>query len=205
MFAVGHITLGYIIGKILSKATEQNLNIPALWTVSLLPDIDFIFPGLQHRGPTHSILVALLILAPFFIIGSRKTIPYFTALATHSIIGDLITDGGVQLFWPLSSEWMEFKIVIKMGSTLETYIELGLFMMLIITLIFSKDIKKLFNPDRKNIILFIPLCTIVLPALFRYPIKIPRTLIIPHFILLTIIAVSFLMSFITAVAETNRV
>jgi membrane-bound metal-dependent hydrolase YbcI (DUF457 family) len=104
MFTVGHIALGYITGKILSKAMEQSQNIPAIWALSLLPDVDFLIPGLQHRGSTHSIIVALLIFTPLLIVRPRKTAPYFAALAAHSIIGDYITDGGVKLFWPVSSD-----------------------------------------------------------------------------------------------------
>ena len=204
MFSVGHVALGYLIRKALSRAAERDLNVTVIWTLSLLPDIDFIIPGLQHRGPTHSLIVALLFFAPIFIIGSRRTIPYLAALTTHSLIGDYITSGGVELLWPLSSEPLEFEYVTRMGSTFEAHIELALFATLIMTLILSGDFKPLFNPDRGNIILLIPLFTIVLPIIFQYPIKIPKTLIIPHLILLSMMVLSFLMSLINAVAEISR-
>ena len=195
MFAVGHIALGYIIGKILSKTQEKGQNIQVLWTLSLLPDIDLLIPGLQHRGPTHSLIVALIVFAPLFMIRPRKTAPFFAALATHSLIGDYLT-GEVKLFWPLSSEWLKFENTITMGNLFETGLELALFAILIATLILSRDFNHLFNSDRKNAILFIPLCTIVLPIMFKYPIKVPKTLIIPHLILLGIIALSFTISLI---------
>lgn len=204
MFAVGHITLGYITGKILGKATEQSQNISALWTLSLLPDIDLLIPGLQHRGPTHSIIVALLIFTPLFIIRPRRTAPYFAALATHSLIGDHITDGGTKLFWPVSLKWVKYDSTIMLGGTFETYIELALFSILILTLIASKDYYPLFNTDRRNTILFIPLCTVFLPIMFKYPINIPETLLIPHLILLSIIALSFSMSLIPTASRISK-
>ena len=204
MFAVGHVTLGYIIGRLFNKAIGQDLNIPAIWALSLLPDIDFLIPGLQHRGPTHSIIIALIIFLPFFLLRSKEAVPYFATLATHSIIGDYITDRGIMLFWPLTSEWVKFENTIRLGSTFETYIELTLFSMLILTLIVSKDFNHLFDLDMRNSVLFIPLCTIVLPAFFRYPVKIPEILIIPHLILLSIIALSFSMSLIPTASSINK-
>ena len=138
MLVLGHIALGYITGKIVSKATDQNINIPVIWILSLLPDIDLLIPGLQHRGPTHSIIVALIIFTPLFIISSWKATPYFAALASHSLIGDYFT-GGAQLFWPLSLEWYEYERSMRMGSTLEVYVEFALFAVMIIILILSRD------------------------------------------------------------------
>jgi len=204
MFAVGHIASGYIIGRILNKAIGESQNLPALWTLSLLPDIDLLIPGLCHRGPTHSIIVALLIFTPLLIIRSRKTIPLFAALATHSLLSDYITDGGVKLFWPISSEVMKYESTIMMGTKIETYIELTLFSMLILTLIISKDYNSLFDSDRRNMLFFIPLCTIILPIMFKYPVEIPEILIIPHLILLSMIAVSFTMSIITTTSNIKK-
>jgi len=108
------------------------------------------------------------------------------------------------LFWPLTSEWVKYENTIRLGSTFETYIELTLFSMLILTLIISKDYKHLFDSNRKNIVLFIPLCTIILPIMFRYPVNIPEILIIPHLILLSIIALSFSMSLIPTAYSINK-
>ena len=204
MFAVGHIASGYIIGSGLNKAIGESQNLPALWTLSLLPDIDLLIPGLEHRGPTHSIIVALLIFIPLFIIRYRKTVPFFAALATHSLISDYITDGGVKLFWPISSEWVKYENTIMMGTKLETYVELTLFSLLILTLIILKDYNRLLDSDRRNMLFFIPLCTIVLPIMFKYPVEIPDILIIPHLILLSLIAVSFTMSLITTTSKIKK-
>ncbi len=140
MRALGHIALGYITGKIVSNATDQSINLPVIWILSLLPDIDLLIPDLQHRGPTHSIIVALIIFTPLFITASWKAAPYFAALASHSLIGDYFT-GKTQLFWPLSLEWLEYERAIRMGSTLEPYIELALFAVMIAVLILSRYLR----------------------------------------------------------------
>jgi len=204
MFAVGHIALGYVTGKIISKATDQSLNIPAIWTLSLLPDIDFLIPGLQHRGPTHSIIVTILIFAPFLLIKPRRTAPYFAALATHSLIGDYITNGGTKLFWPVSSEWIKYEKTIMLGSAFETHIELALFAAFIVILILSKDLNRLFKSEMNNNLLFIPLCTVILPSIFKYPVNIPNMLIIPHLLLLSMIALSLSMSLIQILITFNK-
>lgn len=204
MFAVGHIALGYIIGKSLNRAIDHSLNIPAIWTLSLLPDIDFFIPGLPHRGPTHSLIVAFVIFIPLFFLWSKNAVPYFVALVTHSLIGDYITDGGIMLFWPLSSEWVKPGAIMTLGSALETYIELGLFSIFILTLFISKDFNHLFDSDLRNTVLFVPLCTIFLPAFFRYPINIPEILIIPHLILLSMITLSFSMSLLPLASSINK-
>ena len=190
MFAVGHIALGHITGKALGKATRQDPNIPLLWTLSLLPDIDFLIPVIRHRGPTHSILLALLLCAPFLIYRPRKAAPYFAALFTHSLIGDFLTDGGVMLLWPLSSKMMRHDSLFKMGGTTEAYIELGLFAIMILMLVVSGDLRKLIKMENSSILLFIPFCTILFPAMYKYPIRIPGTLLVAHLMLLGIIALS---------------
>ena len=190
MFAVGHIALGHITGKVLGKATGHNPSIPLLWTLSLLPDVDFLIPGIIHRGPTHSILLAILLCAPFLIYKPRKAAPYFAALFMHSLVGDFLTNGGVMLLWPLSSDMMKHDFLFKMGGTTESYIELALFAILILMLVASGDLKKLSSMENSNILLFIPFFTIVIPALYKYPIRIPETLLIAHMILLGIMVLS---------------
>ena len=197
MFAVGHIALGYLIGKAVSKATHQNLDIPLILTLSLLPDIDFIIPGLQHRGPTHSIILALLIFAPFLITSSSKTFPYLATFTSHTLIGDYLTDGGVQLLWPLSSRWMRFSSTIRIGSAFETNLEILLFTITLGTIILTKDYVPLFQANKTNFLLLIPISTIVLPMTLRYPLPIPTTLITPHIITLTILIISLARAFFT--------
>jgi len=105
MFAVGHLALGYLSGKTSSKLLNVNANIPLLFLASTLPDIDLLIPSLEHRGPTHSPIVFCVLLLPAIIIYKKRAIPYFLALAQHSLLGDYLTGEGVQMLWPLTSRW----------------------------------------------------------------------------------------------------
>ena len=194
VFAVGHIALGYLINKVISRG--KNASITAIWTLSLLPDIDLIIPFLRHRGPTHSMIIPIAIFLPLLIARKREAVPYFAAMVTHSVIGDIFTGGGIQLFWPISSDWISSKIVIRMGTAYENYMEITLFAALIGTIILTRDYTRLFNSDKKNTILFIPLCTIVLPAMFKIPIAVPKILVLPHVIMMAIILLSISMPLI---------
>ena len=108
MYPPGHLALGYFAGKITSKITKNETNIPLLWILSMLPDIDILIPTLVHRGPTHSIIVATAIFTPI-IIYYKKGIPYYASLISHSLIGDYITAYGCQLLWPINQTWYKYE------------------------------------------------------------------------------------------------
>jgi len=68
MFAVGHFALGYILGKLTAKTTKTRMNVPLILTFSVIPDIDILFPFVEHRGPFHSVIMAAVIFIPIFIL-----------------------------------------------------------------------------------------------------------------------------------------
>ena len=105
MFAIGHFGLGYLLGKVSAKLVGTRLNFPLLFVVSILSDVDLLFVNfLIHRGPTHSLVFSLLVFLPFFMFYRKKTVPYFIAFLSHSLIGDIYSRG-IQLFWPFSTDW----------------------------------------------------------------------------------------------------
>jgi len=111
------------------RFTGEKINIPLIWFCSLLPDLDLFFPGLiVHRGPTHSILVALAIFVPIYLY-YRRGLPYFAALASHSLIGDYFVPD-LQLFWPISSGWFGAPSSLQLSGTTETLVELSLFVLM---------------------------------------------------------------------------
>ena len=71
-FAVGHMALAYLLGKASAKLLKVNINIPLILFLSIIPDIDILFDFLfnsdMHRGPTHSIIVAIVVFIPFFLL-----------------------------------------------------------------------------------------------------------------------------------------
>jgi len=196
MFAVGHIALGYLAGKFIGLFRGRDLNMPALLTFALLPDVDLLVPGLQHRGPTHSLLFIAAMSVPILLVWSGNAFQYIIALSTHSLIGDVFTDGGTQLLWPFSREWVMVDQTLMMGCTFEVYMEIALFTAMIGVMLLSGDLSRFLKPSRKNLLLGIPISTIVLPALFEYPVRMPTSLMIPHILLLALIGLSFTISVI---------
>ena len=186
MFATGHISIGYLLGKI-TKKKDASLNIPIVWALSLLPDIDLLIPGLLHMGPAHSVVTAMIIFAPIIYWKRREAIPYFLALASHSIFGDLVTNNRIMLLWPLSTKWISLRTPYYCKHTFNTYYELAFFALFLITFLVTKDHTRINDHPHAEIILTIPLAATALPLLLAYPLGTPKLLILPHLALLTII------------------
>jgi len=191
MFAVGHLALGYLCGKVASKISKVNANLPLLFLASVISDVDILIPGLEHRGPTHSLIVASLIFLPTFFLYKKKAIPYFLALTQHSILGDFLT-GGVQLLWPLTTKWYGTHIMC-MVSQANILLEWTLFLTSFTIMLKSKDAHILLQPHPSNLILTIPIFTVLLPALFSFPLHVPPELIIPHLTYLALFIISIII------------
>jgi membrane-bound metal-dependent hydrolase YbcI (DUF457 family) len=177
LFAVGHMAIAYLLGKGSAKALRTKLNIPILLVLSILPDIDIIYDFLTgseiHRGPTHSIVVAALAFIPIFIIYRKTAIPYFLALISHPLMGDFFIGGRLQLFWPLSPN--EFGLhelgsyYIGIFSPINIALELTLFTFATLILYKSGDWKAFFTDNVTNLVLIIPIATVLLPSTIGYP------------------------------------
>jgi membrane-bound metal-dependent hydrolase YbcI (DUF457 family) len=137
MWLLGHFALGYFSALAVSKFTREKINVPLVWFISILPDIDFFFePLIIHRGPTHSIIIAALAFLPIFLI-YRRGLPYFAALVSHSLIGDFL-EPPVQLLWPIDVNWYGINSSQELTGIMETALEIFLFAMMIIFIIISK-------------------------------------------------------------------
>jgi membrane-bound metal-dependent hydrolase YbcI (DUF457 family) len=177
LFAVGHMAIAYLLGKGSSKALRAKLNIPILLVLSILPDIDIIYDFLTgsqiHRGPTHSIVLAALAFTPIFILYRKTAIPYFLALISHPLVGDFFIGGRLQLFWPLSTN--EFGLhelgsyYIGIFSPVNITLELTLFAIATLILYKSGDWKAFFTSNMTNLVLIIPIATVLLPSTIGYP------------------------------------
>jgi len=188
MFAVGHVALGYLTGKATSKLLNAKINIPLLFFASIIPDVDFLL-GLEHRGPTHSLIVQTIIFIPIFLVYRKQAAPVFASLVQHSLLGDLLAGaGGTQLFWPVTSQWYGTQICVT--NILSITLEWIAFLVFIAVLWITKDVKSLFQHQRYNLLLTIPVLTVILPSFLQFPLAVPTALIIPHLILLAILALS---------------
>ena len=199
MFAVGHMAIAYLLGKGSAKSLHINFNIPLLLVLSILPDIDIIYDFLTgaqiHRGPTHSVVVALIAFIPVFIIYRKKAIPYFLALISHSLIADFFIGGQLQLLWPFSSTefgWHETLggYYISIFYDVNLAAELILFAIAMAVLYKSGDWKVFLSNQKSNLILIIPILTVLLPTTIGYPFN--NSLFVSDDILLLLLALAHL-------------
>jgi len=114
-------------------------------------------------------------------------------MVQHSIIGDYITGGGIQLLWPLNTQW--YGIRIEMMGSVNIFIEWTLFLMSMTIMFKTKDVWILLQHHASNILLSIPILTILLPTLLSFPVSVPLELVIPHIIYLVLFAFSTVIDF----------
>ena len=178
------MSIAYLLGKGSSKPLRYKPNIPLLLVLSIIPDVDIIFDlltGAQlHRGPSHSVVVAIVAFIPFFIVYRKKAIPYFLALISHSLIGDFFIGGQVQLLWPLSTTQFGLQELgsyyISIFNPINIVLELTLFTIAIVVLYKTNDWKVFFTSNKSNLILIIPIFTVLLPTTIGYPFSAPPLL-----------------------------
>ena len=182
------MAFGYISGKTSSILLKTKANIPLILTLSILPDSDLLLRKIlpiQHRVATHSLITALIISLPFFLIYRKRTLPYFIAYIQHSLVGDFIV-GSTQLLWPLTK--MSFGLGIDINGLTNQSLEWIMFIAAIILMLKIKDYKTFLQPHITNLILIIPTFTLLLPILFQNPMQIPILLLPPHIFYLIIFA-----------------
>jgi len=190
-FAVGHLALGYISSKVSAKLLKTEINIPLILTLSVLPDIDILIPFIEHRGPTHSVLVTFVVFLPLFTVFRKKAVPYFLALLQHSLISDYITGGQIQLLWPVTTRYYGMEIGIKSQTNMA--IEWIAFFTATIVMFKAKDLATLFQPHNSNLILTIPTLTVLLPTFSSFPLDVPQWLIPTHLIYMLIFSASIII------------
>jgi len=192
LYAVGHLALGYLTGKLTSKLLKVNVNVPLLFVLSIIPDTDLLISGLEHRGPSHSIVAFVFFSIPALMLYGKRALPYFLALAQHPIIGDYLTGGGVQLLWPVNQTWYILTRA-NMTSPANILTEWVLFMVSLATLLRTRDAQTLFRQHPSNLLLSIPVLTVLLPSLFHFPLRVPSELLIPHMVFLGLFVPSILI------------
>jgi len=206
MFAVGHMALAYLISKASAKALHVNPNIPAILVLSIIPDVDILF-GVEgfHRGPMHSVVVSLLLFLPLFAVYRKKAIPYFLALASHALIGDLLIGGDLQLLWPISTQRISlypYLPTIGIFSPVNVGIELVLFTTATLVMFGAKDIQLFFCNKKTNLLLTIPVGTVLLPTFLGYPLGVPILLVVPHLFYLILFTIAVLVVVFAAIKRT---
>jgi len=193
-FAVGHMALAYLLGKSSAKFLKVNFNIPLILVLSLIPDADILLNGVieLHRGPTHSLIVALIIFIPFFAIYRRKAIPYFLALVSHAVIADFLIGGNLMLFWPLTSQLFGLNDCICISSFVNITLEWTLFTVSTLIMFKTGDLSFFFQNHKSNLLLAIPIGTVLLPTCVSYPLQVPLLMIPPHAFYLVLFSIAVL-------------
>ena len=184
------MALAYIIAKPAAKLLKTNLNMPLVMVLSVLPDIDLLVPAF-HRGPSHSVLTALMVFLPVFVLYAEKGLPYFLALTSHSLIGDFLIGGRVQLIWPLSQyAYGNNLLYIRITDPANIGLELILFAVATVMMFKTRDLFLFFKAKRSNLILTIPIMTVLLPTFAAYPLQVPVLLVAPHLFYLAIFSIA---------------
>jgi len=186
------MALAYLLGKASGKLLKVNFNIPLILVLSIIPDIDLIFMPSMHRGPTHSIIIATLVFIPFFVLYRQKATPYFAALASHSLIGDFFIGGQLQLLWPLSTQQFGLPFI-NIYDPINIALEFTLFAIATIIMVKTRDLFRFFRNSKLNLILAIPIFTVLLPTFVSYPLSVPILLVLPHLFYLVLFTISVLI------------
>ncbi len=162
MFAIGHLAIGYLTGKASAVGLRVQLNMPLLLVMSVIPDIDLLFRFLEHRGPTHSIITIVALSLPFLVKYRKSAVPYFVALASHSLVGDFFT-GGTQLLWPFSTQ-LYGALNIAVNSLTDSILELVLFSVSLVLMFKAGDLRKIAR-DKHRLALLLPFGAVLGPML----------------------------------------
>jgi membrane-bound metal-dependent hydrolase YbcI (DUF457 family) len=156
------------------------MSIPLVWVSSLLPDIDLLIPGIRHTGPTHSMIFAIAAFLPLFLYKGKEVTPYFLGFASHTVLGDLITNRGVWLLWPLTQRGFEVPLHFTCNRTFSSNLELALFGLFFLAFIITKDYASELYSSGTRPLSLIPFVALLVPMVIGFPIPVPLRLIPPH-------------------------
>jgi hypothetical protein len=157
-------------------------------------------------------VVAALAFIPIFIIFRKKAIPYFLALISHPLIGDFLIGGKLQLFWPLSTN--EYGLhelggpFISIFSPVNIALEVTLFVIATLILYKTGDWKVFFSSNKTNLVLIIPIATVLLPSTIGYPftnslLLTEPTLALAHLFYLVLFSIAVLKTLISIFKKSS--
>lgn len=132
MFLVGHAVWAYIVSRSLASALNVKINPYLVMLLGMIPDVDILLQEyIRHRSVTHSILFWGIAFIPFFVIYRKRSIPYFTAVIQHIMLGDVIV-ASTNVLWPLKYEiGMGYNLLSPFNLAMES-IGMGIAVLLIL-------------------------------------------------------------------------
>jgi hypothetical protein len=134
----------------------------------------------------------MIAFAPFLVIYRKKALPYLVALASHALIGDFLLGSPFQLLWPITTQ--RYGIGWGITSQLGMALECACFVATLAIMIATRDVARLMRPRASNLILTIPVFTVILPTVLSYPMQVPALLITPHVVYLAMFTTSILIA-----------
>jgi len=135
---------------------------------------------------------------PFLIRYRKQVIPYYIALLSHSLIGDLFT-GGFEMLWPISQRWFSV-IGIDVRSLTSISLEIILLFISLVIMLKTKDLQTFFKPNNHNMFLFIAFGATLGPMLDlsqSFEGSLPAQLIIPSLFWIAIFSYSMIIELYT--------
>jgi hypothetical protein len=141
------------------------LILPLIMILGILPDIDILLAsfGVLHRTVTHSLLTYSILFIIFFVICNWKAVPYFVAVISHFVFGDLLI-GQVALFWPLTQSFFGFSFT--MSSLIDIGLESAGLLLAAGIIIYNGDLRRTLSVDKRNLLMALPLLAIVISGLY---------------------------------------
>jgi membrane-bound metal-dependent hydrolase YbcI (DUF457 family) len=174
------------------------VNLPLLFLVSILPDVDLALGFIMHRGPSHSLIVITVLSLPFFIVYRKQMVPYYLVLLSHVLVGDFIT-GGAQMLWPISGNSYGF-LYFNVKSEIDAVIEVVLFIISLAFLVKLKDLKSFLLPETSNIALIVPFGATLGPLLqtvrafsLGLEFELPLLLVVPSLFFVVLFAIAIII------------
>jgi hypothetical protein len=95
-----------------------------------------------------------IVFVPLFLYFRKKAAPYYLALVQHVLIGDVLIGGGVEILWPLTTKF--YGLIVSLNSQIDMILESSLFILAIVALILTRDMLRMFKPNKTNFLLVFP-------------------------------------------------
>jgi len=82
---------------------------------------------------------------------------------------------------------------IAIDSRVNIALEFSLFVIAVFVMLKTRDLFQFFRSRKINLILAIPIFTVLLPTFIGYPLRVPILLVLPHLFYLVLFAISILI------------
>lgn len=96
------------------------------------------------------------------------------------------------LLWPITSTSFGLNDYIEITSITNIILETTLFITSTLLLIKTGEISLFFHNKKSNLLLAIPITTVLLPTLVSYPLEVPLPLLPPHIFYLVLFSIAIL-------------